>query len=225
MDRSLPWRSDVATYLLHILLISALSLVAVGLIYCTKTGGFWIQFQAGPMVRNNFMAQLLFDGILKVSIVNAIGLLPHSLYIRRIQTARLAESFGYIVMDVLSRELLFLGISLMIWLCFVPFGAFTGDANLAIRALLPTFVAAGYFRNLTGVYVYAVAVSSLPLFAAVLARLLSTFAIGRRFVTSLFFWLPWTEKPLRSLSLVAAALMMFFGYLGSALIAPFAGYS
>ncbi|WP_159874171.1 hypothetical protein [Novosphingobium sp. 9U] len=221
LDAYLPWRKAISTYLIRVLLISFLSTLSVGIIYFSKTGGFWIQFTSGEQARNNFLSQLLLDGFLKIFLVNAIGLLPHSYYVGRLTSSGAIACLGYLAFDIVTREILFIALSAVIWVGFAfAFGSFAGSAQMAFEALLPTFVNAGYFRNLTSVYVYAVAASSLPLLIGVLARVLGITPTSRRIVKVLLFVLPWKEKPVRSLALLAAVLMTLFAMLGSALLSP-----
>lgn len=222
LDRTLPWRTAPGTYLLNVLLLSFLAMLAVGILYFARTGGFWLQFEAGDAGRRNFLAQLLFDGLLKVYLVNLVGLLPHRAYVARLAQGSAASAVGLLVMDVALREALLLALSALVWAGFVLlFGSFGGDLRLAWGALLPTYAAAGRFQNLTGIYVYAVAATSLPLCVAVLVRLLTASPRGARALRTILFVLPWQDKPVRALSLLAAVLMMLFGLLGSALLTPF----
>lgn len=222
LDRQLPWRTDLPAYLLNVLLLSALAMVAVGILYFARTGGFVLQLTSGGANTRNFLAQLLFDGLLKVWLVNAIGLLPHRAYIARLGRSGMVTGLGFLVMDVALREVLLIAVSALVWTSFALLGGSFGcDPRLALQALVPTFAGALRFENLTAIYVYGVAATSLPLFVAVLVRIMTATPRSAAALRGLLFWLPWQEKPVRSLTVVAAALMVVFGLLGSALLGPF----
>ncbi|MEM9311509.1 MAG: hypothetical protein AAGA34_08685 [Pseudomonadota bacterium] len=211
--RYFPGRHALGTYLPNVLLLSALSLAAVNFVYWTNTGGFQNQFATGASTRV-FLSQLVFDGLLKVFIVNWIAMLAYESYITRIASFGLVGCMGLVMMDVVLRLGLFLLVSAVIWSGFVAiFGSFQGDFQSAYEALPQTVRGATSFGNLTGTYIYANAIGALPMLLVVTLRILSLSPRITGFVRGALFWLPWREKPLRFLLIVTCLLIGLFGFL------------
>lgn len=223
VERFLPPAPHTVIYMRNVALLSLAALVAVAAVYFSRVGGFWDQFNVGRATALNFGSQLFVDGFLKVFLVNYIGLLPHRYYVARLSEARLLTCTGLLVLDVALRLLIFLVVSAIIYVCFARwFGSFGGDAMAALRSLPETYTYAARFANLTGVYLYAVAFSSLPLFFAVFLRLMVAHPKLFRVVRTLLFWMPLADKPVRLAAIFVAILLGAFGLTTSAILTPIA---
>ncbi|MDJ0641834.1 MAG: hypothetical protein QNJ15_03365 [Erythrobacter sp.] len=218
-ERYFPANRSLGSYLPNVLLLSFLSMLAVGVVYFTNVGGFWMQFQAGGEISRNFASQLFFDGLLKVFIVNAIAMLPYRSYMARLQDFGLFACIGLLFLDIAFRLFLFFAISAVVWSAFaLIFGSFGGDIGVALGAIPETFLNAARFQNLTGVYVYAAAIGSLPLFLTVTVRMICAYPAAGKFVRTAMFWLPWREKPFRFLIVLTCILLGMFGLLTALLV-------
>ncbi|MEM1195426.1 MAG: hypothetical protein AAGH57_04935 [Pseudomonadota bacterium] len=223
IQRYFPGRQALGKHLPNVLLLSALSLAAVSYVYWKDTGGFWNQFNSGARMERNFLAQLAFDGLLKVFIVNCIAMLAYESYMERVQNFGVIACLGLLIMDVVLRLLLFLLVSVVIWTGFVAIGgSFQGEFQAAYAALLETVQGAILFGNLTGTYLYANAIGALPLFLVVALRIISASPQVNGFVRGALFWLPWREKPLRFMLVVTCLLIAFFGFLSAQAMAVIA---
>ena len=93
-----------------------------------------------------------------------------------------------------------------------------GDLDpIALKAVLPTLRGAATFQNLTGVYLYACAISALPLFVAACVHLMQTNPALSRLVRSFFFFLPFQDRPMRSIAFVLGVFVALFGFVVSVL--------
>jgi hypothetical protein len=224
LSEFLPPPPRTAIYARNVALLSLAAMLAVGIVYFTKAGGFLEQFQAGAGNAWNFIWQLLIDGYVKVFLVNYIALLPHRFYVAQLPRAGVLTCVGLLVMDVAFRLLLFALVSAVTWYGFVRLGgAFGGDYGAALRSLPETFAYAARFADLTGVYLYAAALSSLPLFLAIFLRMLTAAPFLGKIIGQIFFWLPLREKPVRLAALGLALAFGTFALIAAALITPVAG--
>jgi hypothetical protein len=216
LSEFLPPPPRTAIYARNVAIISLAALVAVGAVYFSRVGGFWLQFTVGADNAWNFIFQLVGDGFLKVFLVNYIALLPHRFYVAQLPRAGLVTCFGLLALDVLFRLVLFFIVSAAIWYLFVQFGgSFGGDYGAALRSLPETFAYAARFADLTGVYLYASALSSLPLFLAVFLRMSTAAPWLSKTIATVFFWLPLRDKPIRLASIGLATCLSVFAMISS----------
>lgn len=189
------------------LLFSVASLILLLALYMSLVPGFFNSIWNDEMSRAPFIRQIFTNGLPVVFIVNYVGF---SLYLSSSRPGKFAGSaVRVLALDVFARMLLFCLLTAIVYLGSAHlFGSFSGDMWQAVRAVGPTITLAATFGNLSGVYVYAAAISAFPLFIAALIELMQASPGFSRFVRGIFFFLPFENKPIRSL---AAILGVFFG--------------
>jgi hypothetical protein len=153
------------------LAIVAWSITCAGLagalaLYVLLTPGFPASLFAGGPAASYLLRQIVFNGLPVVFAVNLAGVWIY---------ARLARGAGRplaaLGLDAIVRAGLFIGLHAAIYAGAArAFGSFGGDVGQAVGAVGPTLAGAASFGNLSGVYLYATAVSAFPLFAAAVAQ-------------------------------------------------------
>jgi hypothetical protein len=142
--------------------LSCAGLAGALALYVALTPGFATSLLGGGPAAGYLLRQIVFNGLPVVFAVNLAGLW---LYARVARGA--GRPWGALALDAVVRAVLFIGLHAAIYAGAArAFGSFGGDAGQAVRVVGPTLAAAASFGNLSGVYLYATAVSAFPLFAA-----------------------------------------------------------
>jgi hypothetical protein len=135
-------------------------------LYVALTPGFTTSLFGGGSAAGYLLRQIVFNGLPVVFAVNLAGLW---LYARVARGA--GRPWAALGLDAGLRAVLFIGLHAAIYAGAArAFGSFGGDAAQAVGVVGPTLAAAASFGNLSGVYLYATAVSAFPLFAAAVAE-------------------------------------------------------
>lgn len=121
------------------------------------------------MLLNAFLRQVMASGLLIVFVINAIGFANYRAFVTRGNDGRsMAAMLGA---DLLTRGFLFFGMhAISYYLAAEYYGSFGGNPLLALQVVAPTLAGAVHMGNLSGVYLWATAISALPFFIVVLAQ-------------------------------------------------------
>jgi len=146
----------------------------IGLLLAT---GFYIltypALRAGlmhdPMLLNAFLRQIMASGLLIVFVINAIGFANYRAFVARGNDGRsMAAVLGA---DLFTRGFLFFVMhAISYYLAAEYYGSFGGNVLIALQVVAPTLAGAAHMGNLSGVYLWATAISALPFFMVVLAQ-------------------------------------------------------
>ncbi len=192
----------------NVLVFTSASLAILMIVYVSVVPGLFSQLLDDGDARSRLLRQFFGNGLGVVLVVNYFAF---SLYAMRAGNLRQYSPMRTLAVDVVLKIIAFILCTALTYLLFAYyFDAFAGDTTLALKAVGPTIWEAIFFRNLTSVYLYSVAVSSFPLF---LSAAMAALAENPRFagvVRSVFFWLPFEEKPIRALSVFAGIFVAFF---------------
>lgn len=176
------------------------------LVYISSVPGWWHQLATEEEARASFIGQLFGNGLPLVFAVNYVGFTLYSNWLLK----RAVHPGIMLAFDMIVKLTLFVGLTTLIYLAYAHYAnAFTGEYRLALGAVGPTLEGAILFRNLTGVYFYSVAISSLPLFLTGLLQIMADLPILSKVIRILLFWLPFEERRIRALAIV---LGIFFGF-------------
>ena len=149
-------------------------LSVIGLLLAT---GFYIltypALRAGlmddPMLLNAFLRQIIASGLLIVFVINAIGFANSRAFAARGNDGR--STAAVLGADLFTRGFLFFGMhAISYYLAAEYYGSFGGNVLIALQVVAPTLAAAAWMGNLSGVYLWATAISALPFFMVVLAQ-------------------------------------------------------
>ncbi|MGY6644004.1 MAG: hypothetical protein ACXIVD_02190 [Salinarimonas sp.] len=149
-------------------------LSVIGLLLAT---GFYIltypALRAGlmddPMLLNAFLRQIIASGLLIVFVINTIGFANYRAFVARGNDGR--STAAVLGADLFTRGLLFFGMHVIsYYLAAEYYDSFGGNTLLALQVVAPTLAGAAYMGNLSGVYLWATAISALPFFMVVLAQ-------------------------------------------------------
>ena len=159
-DRHFSPKMTYTRFALNVLLYSCLSLLPFLILYVSLRPGFWSSLIADPLARGLLLRQVLTNGLPIVYLINHIGFALYAGLAGRKGDA--LKAFG---IDVPARIMLFLAGHAAIYVGSARmFGSFGGDAMQALGAVAPTVAGSASFGNLSGVYLYATAISAYPLF-------------------------------------------------------------
>ncbi|MCC5979706.1 MAG: hypothetical protein JJU21_16725 [Salinarimonas sp.] len=122
-----------------------------------------------PMLLNAFTRQIVASGLLIVFVINMIGFANYRAFVTRGNEGR--STAAVLGVDLFTRGLLFFGMHVIsYYLAAEYYGSFGGNTVLALQVVAPTLAAAAWLGNLSGVYLWATAISALPFFMVVLAQ-------------------------------------------------------
>lgn len=200
-DRHFSRNMPFARFALNVLLFSCLGLVPFLILYISLRPGFWSSLIADPLARDLLLRQVVTNGLPVVYLINHV-----SFSLCAGLTGRERGALRAFAIDVSARIVLFFVAHAAIYAGSARiFGSFGGDAMQALGVVAPTIAGSASFGNLSGVYLYATAISAYPLFIAAMRQLADTqpnpfgLLISRRLS-------PWT---LSALFVVAFVLLAF----------------
>ena len=148
------------------------SLIGLGL----ATGAYILTYPAlraglmdDPMLLEAFTRQIIASGLLIVFVINVIGFANYRAFAARGLEGR--GTAAVLGVDLFTRGLLFFGMHVIsYYLAAEYYGSFSGNTVFALQVVAPTLAAAAWLGNLSGVYLWATAISALPFFMVVLAQ-------------------------------------------------------
>lgn len=182
----------------YVFAMSLISMATVLAVYCTKMPDLVPQ-----LLTRSFLQQLLFDGLVKVVLVNAFAYYCCHYLIQGFVAGSPARSVALLVADAFCKALLFIVLTAFIYALFAAAGsAFGGSVDSALRSVPVTLREAVLFHNLTGVYLYALPLSAFPIYLAIIIRLFVLYPAFARGVQKVIFFMPIAEKPFRAAALV-----------------------
>lgn len=195
----------------NVIVFSLASIFTVLCLYVLRTSGLLIQLTTDALARQQFVLQLLTNGLPVVVVVNYAGASFVQYSLGR-QTPHQSQSIGDLLLrEAIIKVLLFIALTILIYLIFAIYrGAFVGSPALALRAVRPTLVNALFFQNLTSVYLYSVAISSFPLFVVAFLNAIAARPRFARVVRAALFWLPIKDKPIRAISILFGIALFLF---------------
>lgn len=159
-DRHFSPNMAFTRFALNVFLYSCVGLLPFLILYISLRPGFWSSLIADPLARGLLLRQVLTNGLPVVYLINYIGF---ALYAGL--AGRKGGALRALGIDVPARIMLFLGGHAAIYVGSARmFGSFGGDAMQALGVVAPTVADAASFGNLSGVYLYATAISAYPLF-------------------------------------------------------------
>jgi hypothetical protein len=156
--------------------MAALSFIASLIGLCLATGFYILTYPAlraglmdDPTLLNAFTRQIIASGLLIVFVINTIGFANYRAFVTRGNDGR--STAAVLGADLFTRGLLFFGMHVIsYYLAAAYYGSFGGNTVLALQVVAPTLAGAAYMGNLSGVYLWATAISALPFFMVVLAE-------------------------------------------------------
>ncbi len=171
-----------ARLVLYSLLLSCAALLVFLLAYVALTPGFWQSVVQDDVARRHLLRQVLTNGLPIVFIINHIGF---SLYAGIAAGPRdRGGALRALAIDAPARIAVFILAHAAIYAASARmFGSFGGDTRQALEVVGPTLAQSAFFNNLSGVYLYATAISAYPLFLAAQRKFLKDHpnqVLGRR---------------------------------------------
>lgn len=166
-DRSFSRDMPFTRFALNVLLFSCLGLMPFLILYISLRPGFWSSMIADPLARDLLLRQVLTNGLPVVYLINHVGF---ALYAGL--AGRNGGALRAFAIDLPARIMLFfIGHAAIYAGSARMFGSFGGDTMQALGVLAPTIAGSASFGNISGVYLYATAISAYPLFVAAMRRL------------------------------------------------------
>jgi len=157
-------------FLRNVLGVSAVVLILAVSVYVALTPGLAGMVLGGgePLIR--FFRQVMTNGLPVVFVVNFAGFF---LFVMITQPGGSPISPGVaIAIDLVVRAGLFVAVHALTYVLSADFfGSFGGERATALRVVGPTLVNALWFDNISGAYLYAVALSAVPVHAMALIQM------------------------------------------------------
>jgi hypothetical protein len=216
MERYFSAALPAALFLWNTLVFTVAAVLVLLLFYISITPGLWGSLLHDPYARFQFLRQVFGNGLVVVFVANYIGFTVFAKFHRESRWPPLAV----LALDIALRLVIFTLTTAATYVIFAEVGgAFRGDDWMALQAVLPTLRGAATFQNLTGVYLYACAISSLPLFVAACIDVMQRNAAVANAIRSFFFFLPFKDRPMRSVAFVLGVFVALFAFLVSVVFA------
>lgn len=207
MDKFFSRNVPTMKFVRNVALVSIVSISILLFIYIYTVKGLAAQLITEKFALYYFSRQIIFDGLPTVFIVNFISF---NIYAGRTTEGR-EVSFASLVIDIVVKLITFLICTVFIYIFFTIFlHSDNNNITLALHSIGITLREAIFFHNLTSVYLYSVAISSLPIFMMFLIYYMANHPMFASAVHTAFFWLPFKKKPIRALSIVVGFFLAIF---------------
>ncbi|MEP3259963.1 MAG: hypothetical protein ABJN26_22590 [Stappiaceae bacterium] len=199
------------TFLKNILVLTLVGVGGAVFQYVIWVEGFSYSLATDLYALRAFIAQVLTTGI---PMVFGANFLAAMVYITCRQRApEMASGLPLFMFDLAARILAFCSLMFVTYYFSASvLGAFQGNTDTALKAVLPTLYTALQFENLTSTYLLATVLGSVPLFVAAVLDLAGRMPALGNFLRTLIDHLPLDGKPIRTVGIVlAVATYLFFG--------------
>jgi hypothetical protein len=203
----LPFRR----FVINVATLTLVSMIVVFAMYASSVQGFMSQLYTDPYALSVFAKQFVLDGFVVAFVVNYICFSVHGVVADKAQ--KLASDHGILLVaaDVIAKISLFMLMTVISYAAFAYVsGSFGGNVGSAVDAAIPTIQMGLRFENLTSVYIYSVAISSMPIFLVALINILASHPTFARIVANAFFWLPFEGRPMRSVAVLLGIFVVVF---------------
>ncbi len=199
-------------FIRNVFLFTIVSMLVLMLVYVPLTPGFFSSLSTEQLQRSIVFSQFLFEGLLATFVANYVGF---SIFAARSSRDDF-DPFKSLFVDVVAKILVYIMVTALIYVAYARIkGSFTGSDRAALEAVGPTIVGAAKFQNLSAVYLYSVCISSLPLYLVALARAMADYPRFSAAIRSVFFWLPFGDKPIRAIAVVLGVFFAAFAVIAS----------
>ena len=197
------------------LVASCLGLFPLLFLYIALTPGF------GSLLLNNgpafsrFLRQVVTNGLPVVFAVNYVSFFLFAASVAKQRDE--GAPVRVLLIDPPTRIVVFVLLHGVIYFVSADwFGSFGGDHWLALQVVGPTLVRSAFFENISGVYLYATAISALPVYATVIDRSLAKGTGHPEWLRELVYKLPGKLGPI----MLALVLFVVFalGLTGAAAV-------
>jgi hypothetical protein len=212
MDRYFSPQLPGLRFVLNVLLFSLASLFLLLFTYITWTPGFWNQLLTDGLARMHFFREVLLYGLPTTFIVNYLGFMGYSYFAHSGTNMVNLKVRHILIIDLLARVALFVAVTTIIFIAFAHFTdeAFLGSKVRALKSVGPTLAYAAVFQDLSGVYLYATAISAFPLFVGACIEAMQESPPFSRLIRGVFFFLPFADRPIRSVAVVVGTFFAIF---------------
>lgn len=198
-----------------VFLITVISLLFFLSMYTARMTGLFDQ-----LMSKGFLAQFIGNGLVIVFLINWFTY-RHYLHLVSVLSERsVAQNAVWIALDLMTKVVLFCVLTAVIYVMFAMlFGSFHGDVGSALHAVPVTILGALKFENLTGVYVYSLALSATPIYVMVLLKLMANHPALARLVQRVVFVLA-RDKPIRAAAAFFAGTLAAFSLAMTLVVSP-----
>ncbi len=150
-------RVGTLSFFWHVFLATIVPMFVVLLVYLFSIRIGFFRF----ITLDGVMNQIIKNGFTVTFIVNCLAFSYYPIVVDKLAKGSLKRSLLFILLDTAAKLLLFIVIEFAVFALFaVSDQGFNSDSVAAVKAVPPTIAAAIRFENLTGVYLYSVAISS-----------------------------------------------------------------
>ena len=151
------------------LIASLLGMAPLLILYVFLTPGFAAHLATGGPALSRFLRQIITNGLPVVFAVNYIGFFVFAIIIERPNRPNLNRLLFAI--DMPLRITVFVFIHAIIYVLSADwFGSFGSSKSTALGVVAPTLARSALFENISGVYLYAVLLASLPVYAELFGK-------------------------------------------------------
>lgn len=167
MSRYFSLEMPFSHFLRNVTWVSLALLLPLLALYVVFRPGFGAMlFEGGPAL-SRFLRQVATNGLPVVIVVNYIGFFHYAR--SRAGPHWQQRRATFVLADMATRLIAFFLLHVIIYAVSADwFGSFGGSKVTALRVVAPTLARAALFENISGVYLYAVLLSALPVYAEVL---------------------------------------------------------
>ncbi len=214
MDKYFSIKLPAVKFVLNTFIFSSAAAAVLFIAYTAMHPGFSMQLLEDKTARALFFRQFFLDGIVTIFVVNYMGFVTYACFVETKKDNYNFKLHYLIMIDIFARVLSFFIVTSIVYLIFAHwFGSFEGDEVLALKTVSLTLVDAVTFDNLTGIYLYATAISSLPLFLGACIDIMQENPRASRLIRGAFFFLPFKNRPIRAIAVVVGVFFVLFGCL------------
>lgn len=165
MHRYFSLTLPIAIFARNVALVSLAVLLPLLALYVALQPGFATLLSSGGPALSRFLRQVATNGFPVVFIVNFAGFFRFAQV--HAQSPERRSGAVLVCTDMAMRLCLFILLHAVIYVASADwFGAFGGSKATALKVVAPTLARSALFDNMSGVYLYAVLLGAMPIYAA-----------------------------------------------------------
>jgi hypothetical protein len=166
MERYFAHTLPAQEFARNTLIVSLLTLVPLLILFVALSPGFASHLANDGPALSRFLRQVLTNGLPVVFAVNYVGFFIFAVIAS--EPERIPMLRWLILLDLPLRVILFIVLHALIFVLSADwFDSFGGSKTTALQVVAPTLARSALFENISGVYLYAAMLASLPVYAEV----------------------------------------------------------
>jgi hypothetical protein len=191
-------------------LFSACAIIIMLTVYLANTKSLLLPIINSVDLRDEYIKEVVGYGFVTVLVVNCIAYLIVESFWNMYPNIPLQKTYLFVIAEITIKVVLFVAVSAAMVILFGQLRDLGRSPFDGLKLLPNSMLGALSFRDDTGVYFYAVAISSFPTFIVALVGFMGGHPRFARAIRGILFWFNFENRPIRTLSVALSLMLSMF---------------